>query len=392
MVPDNLRTAAVAVLLGALVALSGIGTGAATVADGSTDAVQPTETPTDAADDDATDGPDDETDDSTPPSGDEVVETFRERVGSLETVVMTVETNVTVDGNRTMTTEQRTWVDYENGRLRSETETDRTETITVRNESWTVTYDVKNEQVNRFENGGGTGPRTTVDRMLNSSDVSYEGRERLDGEATYRLNVEPTNTGSMSGSVDATVWIDTETYFPEAVHIETDSENFGYEMDAQFRNVTLNASIPDDRFSIDIPEDAEEPDYSTPDRTRYDSLSALRDGTNRSVPDPDVPDAFDFEEGSVIEGDDYHSITLQYADGEDTLHVSKRPAIDYDYGESDRYETVTVGDHTGYYTEFEYNETTTSVLVLPCGDSTYSLFGDLSKEESVDVAESLACE
>jgi len=381
MVPDELRTAAVAVTLGALVVCSGIGTGAAALADGSTAPVQPTET---------TPTPDDATDSS--PSGDEVVETFRERIGSLETVVMTVETNVTVDGDRTMSTEKRAWVDYENDRVRSETETDRTETITVRNESWTVTYDVKNEQVNRFEHDGETGPRTTVDRMLNSSDLSYEGRETRDGEAVYRLGVEPTNTESMSGSVDATVWVDTETYFPEAVHVETDSENFDYEMDAQFRNVTLNASIPDDRFSIDIPEDAEEPDYSTPERTTYDSLSALRDGTNRSVPDPDVPDAFDFEEGSVVEGDDYHSITLQYADDEDTLHVSKRPAIDYDYGESDRYEAVTVGDHTGYYTEFEYNGTTTSVLVLPCADTSYSLFGDLSKAESVDVAESLACE
>jgi outer membrane lipoprotein-sorting protein len=388
MVPDILRTATVAVLFSALVVCSGIGTGAAAIADGSTDAEQHATTPADATDGAA----DDDANGSAPPAGDEVVERFRERLGSLETAVMTVETNVTVDGNRTTSTEQRTWVDYENDRLRSEIETDRSETITVRNESWTVTYDVENEQVHRFENDGDAGPRTTVDRLLNGSDLGYEGRERLDGEATYRLRVEPTNTGSMSGSVDATVWVDTETYFPEAAHVETDSERFDYEMDAQFRNVTLNASIPADRFTIDVPEDAEEPDYSMPERTSYDSLSALRNGTNRSVPDPDVPAAFDFEEGSVVEGDDYHAITLRYADDEDSLHVSKRPAIDYDYGESDRYEAVTVGNHTAYYTEFEYNETTTSVLVLPCADSTYSLFGDLSKEESVDVAESLACE
>jgi len=388
MVPDTLRTATVAVLFSALVVFSGIGTGAAAIADGSTDAEQHATTPADATDGAA----DDDANDSAPPAGDEVVERFRERLGSLETAVMTVETNVTVDGGRTTSTEQRTWVDYENDRLRSETETDRTETITVRNESWTVTYDVENERVHRFENDGDAGPRTTVDRLLNSSDLGYEGRERLDGEATYRLSVEPTNTGSMSGSVDATVWVDTETYFPEAAHVETDSESFDYEMDAQFRNVTLNASIPADRFTIDVPEDAEVPDYSTPERTTYDSLSALRNGTNRSVPDPDVPAAFDFEEGTVVEGDDYHAITLRYTDGDERLHVSKRPAIDYDYGESDTYETVSVGDHTAYYTEFEYNETTTSVLVLPCADTTYSLFGDLSREESVDLAESLACE
>jgi outer membrane lipoprotein-sorting protein len=386
MVPDNLRAALIAVTFGALVVASGV-TGAAAMTDQSPTAEQHAEQ-TENTSSDA-----DEQADSSLADGDEVIETFEERVSSLDTLVMTYETNVTINDNRTMTTLQEMWVDYENDRIRTETETDRTETITVRNESKTVTYDVENNQVNRFDNTGDTGPKTTIDRMLNNSELSYDGRERLDGEQTYRLDVTPTNTEGMDGSVDATVWLDTDTYFPTKVATSMDNGEYDYEMTAQFRNVTLNESIPDDRFTIDVPDDAEEPDYSMPNRSAYDSLSVLKNNTNHSVPEPDVPDAYSFEEGHVIDGDDYQAITLRYANGDgDSLHVATRSLTDFNYSDSEQFDAVDVGNRTGYYTDYEYNGNTTSILVLDCADNSHSLSGRLSKEEIVDIGESLDCE
>ncbi|WP_136718505.1 DUF2092 domain-containing protein [Halorientalis salina] len=386
MVPDNLRAALIAVTFGALVVASGV-TGAAAMTDQSPTAEQPEEQ-TESTSSDA-----DEQTDSPSPDGEEVIETFEERVSSLDTLVMAYETNVTMNDNRTMTTLQEMWVDYENDRIRTETETDRTETITVRNESKTVTYDVENNQVNRFDNTGDTGPKTMVDRMLNNSELSYDGRERLDGEQTYRLEVTPTNTDGMDGSVDATVWLDTDTYFPTKMATNIDSGESEYEMTAQFRNVTLNESIPDDRFTVDIPDDAEEPDHSMPNRSTYDSLSALQDNTNRSVPDPDVPDAYNFDRGDVIDGDDYHAITLRYTNGDgESLHVATRSATGFNYSDSEQFDAVDVGNQTGYYTDYEYNGNTTSILVLDCADNSYSLSGRLSKEEIIDIGESLDCE
>jgi hypothetical protein len=96
---------------------------------------------------------------------------------------------------------------------------------------------------------------------------------------------------------------------------------------------------------------------------------------------------------SLIDDEDYQSITLRYAtENGENLHVVKRPATEYDFGESDTYEPIEVGNETGYYSEYEYDGNTTSVVVLPREDVTYSVSGDLSRAESIDVAESLGGE
>jgi outer membrane lipoprotein-sorting protein len=384
MVPETNRATLAAVLLGSLVALSGIGTGAAALA-GQPAAVEPSTAhgqslPADAAND------------SSRPAGEEVVESVRERVASLDTLVMTYESSVTVDGEQSMTTERRLWADYENDRVRTETETDRVDVITVHNESGTVTYDVENEQVNRIEGDDWSGPETPVDRFLDESDLTYETRERLDGELTYRLEMTPADGESTAWLDRATVWVDADTFFPTKFVVDSEVDGSTYESTTRIRNVSLNEPIPDERFTIDIPADAEESSYSVPERTSYDSLAALQDGTDRTAPSPDVPDAYRFVEGYTVESEDYAAMGLRYAtEGGETLHVSKRPAADYDYDETDMYEELDVGDRTGYYTEYEFDGETMSTLVLDCTDSTYTVFGGLSQSESVDVAESLGC-
>jgi|GEM_PF-2906706 len=403
MVPDNLRAAVLAVTLGSLVALSGVPVGGAVAAQQPSDAVQSTQLSFDDADRDPDPDLDpdqdsenrnqnpNETDPDPPsPSGEEVIERFEQRVTSLDTLVMTYETNVTVDGNTTMGTERRMWVDYENDRIRTETETDRTHSITVRNESRTVTYDVESEQVNRFDTVGNLSQPTPVGGLVTDTELTYEGSERLDGEETYRLSVTPTDANGTAGTADVTVWLDADTYFPTKVTSELTGDDYEYDMTAHFRNVSLNEGIGEDRFTIDIPEDAEEPDVSVPNVTTYESLPELREGTDRSVPSPDVPDAYEFERGHVMDDEDYQSITLRYAtDDGDDLHVVKRPATEYDFDESDVYEPVDVGNTTGYYSEYEYDGNTTSTVVLPQEDVTYTVSGDLSRTETIDVAESL---
>jgi outer membrane lipoprotein-sorting protein len=384
MVPDNPRAALLAVTFGSLVLLSGVGIGGVVATQQPANGVQstqPTEAPADGV-----------SENGSSPTGDEIVSSFNERMSSLETLVMTYETNVSVDDGDPMITEQAMWIDYEANRMRTEAETDRTETITVRNESKTVTYDVENNQVNRFDRKGNTSLGTPLDGLVENSEFSYEGRERIDGRLTYRLDVTPTNTSSMPDSVNATVWVDSDTYFPTKTVTKSETDEHDFRMTARFRNVSVNEPIDEDRFTIDIPDDAEEPDYSLPERTTYDSLAELRDNTSRSVPAPDVPDAFSFEQGYVLGSEDYQSITLRYVseDGE-TLHVGQGPSLGYDYGESSRYETVDIGNESGYYTEHEYNGNTTAILVIPCEDATYSVSGDVSKDEITDVGTSLNC-
>ncbi|ELY83947.1 DUF4367 domain-containing protein [Natrinema gari] len=385
MVPDSLRTALIAVTLGSLLVLSSVATGAGAVSSQPTTVEQPTQatqsTATDAAD--------------SPPTDGEVVETFTDRMASLDTVVMTYEMNMTFDSDRTSSVENRLWIDAENDRVRTETNSERMETITVSNESETVTYDVENNQVSRFDHTGETGPQTSIDQLITENEFAYEGQETIDGEATYRLDMTPTESNTMADSADTTLWIDTDTYFPTKLTRDASGENYEYEMVMDIRNVSLNEPIADDRFTIDIPADADTPDNSPLDRTTYDSLSELRADTTQSVPSPAVPEGYHFAEGSVIENTDFSMLSLQYVtDGDDVFHVTKRhhSATGGNYDELDRYEAVEVGDHTGYYAEFEFEGTTTSVLNVNCDSTKYSVSGDLSKEESIEVAESLTCE
>lgn len=385
MVPDNPRAALVAGTFGLLVLLSGLGVGGAVATQQPADVVQsaqPTEVPADGI-----------AENDSPPSGEEVVASFTERMSSLDTIVMTYETNVSVDDGDPMITEQAMWIDYENDRVRTEAETDRTETITVRNESQTVTYDVENDQVNRYDRNGETSPGTPLDGLVENSEFSYEGRERVDGRQTYRLDVIPTNSSSMPDSVSATLWIDSDTYFPAKTVTESETDEHDFRMTAHFRNVTVDEPIAEERFTIDVPDDAEEPDYSLPERTTYESMSGLRDDTSRSVPAPAVPETFSFEQGRVVNGEDFRSITLRYASDEgERLNVVVRPTFEYDYSESERYETVDIASDSGYYTEYEFDGETTGRLVIPCEDDTYSISGNISEDEITNVGESLACE
>jgi outer membrane lipoprotein-sorting protein len=382
MVPDELRTALLAVTFGSLLVSSSVVAGAAAMS------LEPTpEQPAQTSESPAVSQ-------SPAPGDDDVVETFRDRMASLDTVVLTMESEVQTNGNQTRTAEQQFWVDYQNDRLRMERETNQSETITVRNESKTVIYNDAENTVSTYNNTGDVTARVPLDRTIDTSKLSYVGTERIDGERTYRLNVTPANASTMSDSrsVDATLWIDAETHFPRQIHIATDSENFEYETTSRFQNVTVNASIPDDRFTIDIPDDVERPSYES-NMESYESLSALRNGTSQTVPEPDLPEDYSFEQARVFDGSDHHSITLQYETANnDTVTISTRGPTAVEYDDVERYDEVDVAGHTAYYTEFEFGGETTAVLTLPRDNATVSIVGDLSKSETIETAESLTDE
>lgn len=397
--PDKLKAPLIAVLLGALLVVAGVATGTVQVSQQDTDAdAQSTPTPPpDAADgDERLNGPATTTDDTNEtPSGDEILSASENRLSSLNTLVMSVETNITTGGNETYSTEKDVWVDYENDRIRTERTSDYGETITVRNESQTVTYNVEENSVSRF-NSSLTDRQfdpTGLDRLFNDSDATFEGREQLDGEETYRLSLEPNKTGL--GTVDSfniTVWVDAETYFPKEARSVVSSENYSFETTQQYRNVSLNESLSDDQFTIDIPDDAEEPDSSDYGMTSYESLSNLRANTTQDAPAPELPENYSFDEGYIVEHDDDVTLSLRYTSGaNETVTVSQRAGDGFNYSESEQFESVDVGSRTGWYHEYDAGNTTAAMLVWDCDGSQYTVSGQLEKSEAIDIAESMSC-
>jgi hypothetical protein len=124
-------------------------------------------------------------------------------------------------------------------------------------------------------------------------------------------------------------------------------------------------------------------EMTTPDVTRHDSYDSLTSDTDLAVPSADLPGGFSFDGGAVVHSEDFHSASLSYTDGEESLSVVTRaePISSFDHSESDRYEAIEVGDTTGYV------YTSDDLLALYVeGDDPYSIYGEISQETATDIA------
>lgn len=382
MRPDK-RTAMITALLGALLLVTAIG-GPATAAPAATTPAQSS-----IHDTSASAQTDAEVDNLT---AEDILDDYRQRVSSLETLTLTVQSNANSSSYSSSST-QSIWVDFENNRIRTERHSSYGETVTVRNESGTVSYNVEDNTVSRYDYtfDDQYGDRFGLGPVFNNSDVTYEGTETIDGAEAYRLDAEP-ETEYGDASYDVTIWLHTETTLPIQYEMASDGE-YSYEVTQRYTNVTVNETVSDGRFTLDIPDDAERPDTSTPEFYSYDSESELRANTSQSVPEPTVPENYSFDSGYVTDGEEYSSVTLSYTtDSDDSLTVSKRAASTYNYSQHDSFEEVTVGNRTGYYNEFDYGETNISILVWESGDHQYTVYGSLNESETIAVAESVAPE
>ncbi|WP_193767694.1 DUF4367 domain-containing protein [Halorientalis pallida] len=317
-------------------------------------------------------------------SGEEIVDTFEQRVESIDTLVATQTTKITMDGNDTSTTKTKLWADFETDRLRREVveSSAGSETITVRNETGTITYTPDENRYNTYDMTSNVS--TMVTRMVGSAEFEYEATATVDGDEVYRLRVIPNTTTERNADVTATVWVDTETYFPTTVTVDTDTERVNYTMTMQFSNVSLNEDLSDSRFTIDIPANASEPEPRHHERHTFDSLSDVRSEAEMSVPSPEVPDEYEFESAYLSEGDDYSVVRLRYTNGSDgDVSLSKRDETGYNYSDNDVFEAVDIGTQTGWYNEFDGS----SILVWKSSNHTYTVYGDLSKSETIEIAE-----
>ena len=328
------------------------------------------------------------------PSGEEVVDSFIERISTLETAQFT-RTSETTFRNETITRSIRVSADFESFQKRTETvRSSNGNNITrVVNESTTVTYNEDENTVTEFDSPGNT-LLPTVEALANESMVDYELRDTqaVDGQETYVLDATPKQMAQSSSEteLELTVYLSTETYFPVQIETERTGEKYTYDSTMTFDNVTLNEEIPESTFELDVPENATDPTENTGyDITEYDSYDNLTSTANVSVPGSELAADFSFEEGRIIDGESLYSVSLSYTDGEETVGVNTRSAseVQFNYSDSEMYETVEIGETTGYL--FSSGEYTTLHWET---DQSYSLYGEISNQTAVDIAASITGE
>ena len=325
--------------------------------------------------------------------GDEVIDSFVERLSTLETVEFT-RTTESEFSNETSTRTIHVAADLENFRKRTETvnTTVGSNTTTVMNKSAVVTYNADENTVSEYEISGERTLLPTLDILGNESAISYEfvGTDTIDGEDTYVLEATPQLQRDTDVEMSLTVSVDAETYFPVRMESETVSEEYTYSSTVTHSNVTLDGEIPESTFDLDVPADASEPSaYVGPDITSSESYDNISNQATLSLPAAELAGEFSFERGTIVDGEDYYSVSLRYTDGEETISVSTR-AEPFDgsiYGDSDRYESVEIGETTGYrYTSDEFTSLHWE------DDQVYSLYGEIDNGTAMDIAESIVAE
>lgn len=325
------------------------------------------------------------------PDGEKIVEEFRDQIDSLETVQFTRVTELTYD-NETTTDSVRVHADFEDSQKRVETLDGPTDTTRVWDDGHVIDYDARENTVSEYEVTG-TSLLPDVDGLANESliDYEYRGIETVDGQQTYALDaVRDTqvqqNNDNANTTVSATLYIDASTYFPVRTEWHTSSEEFEHSSTVSYENVTLDEEIPDSTFELDLPDDVEDHRNSLPDTSEYDSYDDLVSNTELPLPDAELADGFSFDSGVVFDVDDLQRVTLTYTNGHESVIVTTRsePVAGFDYGESDRYDAVEVGDTTGYV---HTGDDVTSLYVG--GDQSYTVFGEIDEETGVDIAEAI---
>ena len=319
-----------------------------------------------------------------------VAAAFKQRLSELDSYTATVVSHGEFGGNETNTT-TKVWARPDTGEVRREVisspYTDGM--VTVINESMVVTYSPESNEVRRinrsnYQMGQSGSPSVTmIGSVVDSMSVEKLGTEQVDGEKTYRVSLEP-NTSMATQQGTITAWLDADTYFPVRVETVANSDQMNFSSVTRYEDVELNPTIPDSKFTLDAPADANTSDVSLPDSRVYDSLAELRANATLSVPEPDVPAGFSLEQGRVTR-DEFHSISLQYRNDSTRVTVTKTNGTMYNG--TDTNETVRIGDRTGSYHEFG----STGMVVWSCDGTRYSVSGGVSRAQLTDIAASVEC-
>jgi outer membrane lipoprotein-sorting protein len=219
--------------------------------------------------------------------------------------------------------------------------------------------------------------------------VEYAGTDRVAGREVYVVRIEHLAGEGPERTVDyrQTLSVDTEWFVVLRRHTEVTVDGERIAQTRTYRNVTFNPGLDDEEFTFDPPANATvetvEPAYDTV--YRYGSLAGLRADVEMSVPRPDLPAAFSFQEG-VRKGET--SIELRYANATARVTVHKDRAGGLTSRPSPDETVVDIGGREAVYQQYGVDQS----LSWRCGEYQYLVSAEgASRALLTDVAESVAC-
>ncbi len=225
--------------------------------------------------------------------------------------------------------------------------------------------------------GVGGGPNASADATVGAE---YDGTERVDGREAYVLRVTSRDD---SANYEQTLWVDTEHFVVLKQQTEWVDDGVPVSVTRTYSNVSVNPGLDEGAFELAPSGNTTVERVETPETTAYESVGALREVTDVSVPSPDVPPSFRLTYASETTGD-VHGVGLRYVNETARVTLAKYDRTFPASGD----ETVAIGDHEGAVT---YGPTTS--VSWNCGEYRYTVRGQgVPASLLVEFARSVGCE
>ena len=226
-----------------------------------------------------------------------------------------------------------------------------------------------------------------IGMMMNESDFSLAGIEKVDGRTTYAIEMSPKDESEDFGMFgDMKVWVDKETWMPLKMEMKDADGNPMYSV--EYRNFQTNTGIPDEEFQFEIPEGAK---VQTMDEMMLPQAMTLEEAQEEATFDILVPsylpDGYEFDNAMVIQGF-VETVSLTYKNGDERLGISETVFEDEPQTSPimDSAEVVSINDVEGklvtIYDDYK-------MLQWEIGNIQLTLSGSLDKEELIQIAESM---
>ena len=228
-----------------------------------------------------------------------------------------------------------------------------------------------------------------IEMMMNESDFSLAGIEKVDGRTSYVIDMSPKDESDDLGMLgDIKVWVDKETWMPLKMDMKDADGNPMYSM--EYRNFQTNTGISDDEFQFEVPEGAKVQTLNMDELLMPQAMTLEEAGEEATfdilVPSY-LPDGYEFDNAMVIQGF-VETVSLTYKNGDEGLGISEIVFEDEPQTSQimDSAEVVSINDVEGklvtIYDDYK-------MLQWEIGNIQLTLSGSLDKEELIQIAESM---
>jgi len=219
--------------------------------------------------------------------------------------------------------------------------------------------------------------------------VSYEGTTTVTEERTHVLVVEPADPDAVPASnLTVTYYVDRERFFPVRVERTATIDGDPWSHVMTFSNITYDATVSASTYEYEPADSTNVVDYAT-GVVRFPTVEALAANASVPVPEPTVPEGFEFAYAAGIDLNVTGGQVL-YAN-ESTVLVAGRYVDDgiVQPREREVAENATVDGHRALYVDLGR----TRAVYVYCEDYVVSgaAIGQYPRDALVEFTASIAC-